>query len=184
MAILSRQCDVNIHNILKVQLLHLTCQFWDLRCAPHNYSLLFYMLVHLIIQSQVCSVLFNQYRCNKMPKGSVVNFVYTIRSDFVCYRMGFLWNSKLWKYRMCTKKLCLYFSSIACGESLIGKASYSARAVFVLNFPLKGNLCGFMGRIAPMAKITVLYKRRHTVLSLHDIIKRKQNVEYEGDIKS
>lgn len=78
----------------------------------------------------------------------------------------------------------LYFSSIACGESLIGKASYSARAVFVLNFPLKGNLCGFMGRIAPMAKITVLYKRRHTVLSLHDIIKRKQNVEYEGDIKS
>ncbi len=59
---------------------------------------------------------------------------------------------------MCTKKLCLYFSSIACGESLIGKASYSAWAVFVLNFPLKGNSCGFMGRIAPMAKITVLYK--------------------------
>ncbi len=41
-----------------------------------------------------------------------------------------------------------------------------------------------MGRIAPMAKITVLYKRRHTVLSVHDIIKRKQNVEYEGDVKS
>jgi len=42
-----------------------------------------------------------------------------------------------------------------------------------------------MGRILkkhgkdPMAKITALYKRRHTVLSTHEIIKRKQNV---GDV--
>lgn len=62
-------------------------------------------------------------------------------------RMGLLWNSKLWKQDMQEKKkLCLYFSSIACGESLIGKASYSALPVFVLHFPLKGNSCRFMGR--------------------------------------
>lgn len=140
------------------------------------------MLVHSIIQCQVCSVLFNQYRCNKMYLWLTF---YTQSDQTLCVTEWVCFEIPSYENTGCAqKKLCLYFSSIACGESLTGKASYSARAIFVLNFPLKGNSCGFMGRISPMAKITVLYKRRHTVLSVHDIIKRKQNVEYEGDVES
>lgn len=44
-------------------------------------------------------------------------------------------------------KRCIYFSCIACGESLIGMASLLELEFFVVYIPLKGNSWGFMGRM-------------------------------------
>jgi len=67
-----------------------------------------------------------------MPKGSVVNFIHN-QTRLSVLQNGFALKFQVMKIQEMHKKI--FAVVLACGESLIGKASYSARPPLCLTFP-------------------------------------------------